>query len=294
VNEGQSPASFPNTISTNAVPRPNTIATYQMHLPLVRKADPPEAGRATLDRPDDVTGYQVHLMYVLPNNGIDRRLDISGTLATSVLSFQNWLAAQTGGTRLRLDTYQGVPDVTFHRLARPDATLATYGAFVRDAVETAINAVGFNQPNKLYAVYYDGTSTEACGGAAWPPALVGNAAMLYLQGLPNGPVPCNSNAFAASPDAPPGYLEFAMLHEIFHTLGAASNCAPHQALQGHVSDSNVDLMYSGSQPWQPALLDVGHDDYWGHGNANCLDLSKSAFMDPLPANPSPPPGWPHP
>lgn len=277
--------------STGQSQTPGT--TFQLYLPLVTQmTETPAPGRATVNRPDDVSGYQVHVMYVVPSDGADRQLDLDGSLANSVLSFQNWLAEQTGGTRLRFDTYQSTLDITFHRLSQTDAALAGYGAFVRDQVESSIHAAGFNEPNKLYAVYYDGTSNTACGGAAWPPALLGNAAVLYLQGLPNETVSCSDTQFASSPAASPDYLEFSMLHEIFHTLGAAPTCAARHVLQGHVGDSSSDLMYSGPLPWYPSELDYGRDDYWGHNNPDCLDLSQSVFLDPLPANPILPPGWP--
>jgi hypothetical protein len=37
-------------------------------------------------------------------------------------------------------------------------------------------------------------------------------------------------------------------------------------------------MWAGDQPWQPALLDVGHDDYYGHGRADCLDLARRPYL----------------
>jgi hypothetical protein len=87
-----------------------------------------------------------------------------------------------------------------------------------------------------------------------------------------------------------GYL---MLHEIFHTLGAAPECAPHHHRRGHAFDDRRDLMYAGEQYWQfPLILDVGRDDYFGHADPDCLDVSRSVFLDPLPANASKPPGWP--
>jgi len=248
------------------------------------------SARQNADQPDEQSGYQVHVMYVLPSNGVDRELDTNGTLANSVGSFQNWLTQQTGEAQLRFDTFEGRLDISFYRLARSDATIASFREYVRDQVQNDLQAAGFNQPNKLYAVYYDGTSTWACGGGAWPPALIGNAAMLYLQGLPDSSFPCNANVFADSPTAPPGYLEFAMLHEIFHTLGAVAECAPHHILSGHVSDGNTDLMYAGSESWYPAELDIGRDDYWGH-NATCVDLSDSIFMEPMPTTAVMPPGW---
>jgi len=49
-------------------------------------------------------------------------------------------------------------------------------------------------------------------------------------------------------------------------------------LSGHVSDDPTDLKYAGTQPWQPSKLDVGRDDYHGHGKAGCLDLQTSAYL----------------
>ncbi|HLO13751.1 MAG TPA: hypothetical protein VK206_02905 [Anaerolineales bacterium] len=61
--------------------------------------------RSIGDRADDVSGYQVHIIYVLPSDGTDRGLDTSGRLNISVCAFQHWLIGQTGGPGLRLDHF---------------------------------------------------------------------------------------------------------------------------------------------------------------------------------------------
>jgi hypothetical protein len=75
-----------------------------------------------------------------------------------------------------------------------------------------------------------------------------------------------------------------MLHELVHTLGFVAACAPHHTLAGHVSDDPQDLMYAGPLAWQPSMLDVGRDDYFGHG-AYCDDLATSDFLEQLGATP---------
>lgn len=251
---------------------------------------PPVTTRATVDRPDDTADYQIKAMYVLPSDGVDRQLDTSGAIARSVEGWERWLAGQSGGQRLRLDTYQGALDIGFFRLARTNAQMIAVGAFVRDRIQDEMNAAGFNHPRKIYAVYYDGGSSYSCGGGAWPPALVGNAAAMYLQGTPPGASPCNTNILGTSVDAP-GYLDFGMLHEIFHTLGIVATCAPHQWRAGHVSDNANDLMWAGDAFWQlPPRLDLGRDDYFQHGQP-CLDASNSVFISPSPPNANRPPGW---
>jgi hypothetical protein len=241
-------------------------------------SEPVFAGQRTAsDLPDDFSGAQVHVMYVLPSDGADEGLDTNGTLARSVATFQRWLAGQAGGQQLRLDYFGGALDVTFFRLSQTDAQVASSGAFVRDRIEAELISAGFNRSNKIYAVYYGGGSTSASGGGAWPPELPGKVAALYLKGTPPGAPACSTNPFASSEDRP-GYLEFAMLHEILHTLGVVASCAPHHTLRGHVSDSPNDLMYAGQLPWQPSVLDIGHDDYFKHNTPGCLDLAGSPYM----------------
>ena len=120
--------------------------------------------RPSADRTDDASGSQIHFVYVLPSDGTDRQLDLNGTLANTVGSWQTWLAGQTGGRRFRLDTFSGALDITFVRLGRSDAVMKSYGAFVRDTIERELTTRGFTVATKLYAVYYDGGSTWACGG----------------------------------------------------------------------------------------------------------------------------------
>lgn len=268
------------TSATGAAWEVHDILTWTLSAPSAGRV-PPVGSRATQDRPDEVSGDQVHVMYVVPSDGADRQLDLSGALSNTVGSFQTWLASQTGGRRLRLDTYQGALDVSFFRLSRTNATMTAFGAYVRDEIEKELTAAGFSLTNKVYAVYYDGGSTFACGGGAWPPTLPGRVAALYLQGTPPG-ANCASNTFASSPQAPPGYREFAMLHEIMHTLGFVASNAPHHTLAGHVSDDNRDLMYAGPLPWLlPAVLDVGRDDYYGPSLPSTLrNFLTSSFLTP--------------
>jgi hypothetical protein len=253
------------------------VALYALALPEARGAGLP---RATQDRPDDLTGSQVHLMYVLPSDGVDRQLDTNGTLEGSASSFQAWLRGETGGRDLDIDTYQGAMDITFFQLSRTDAQIASYGAQVRDQIEDEVNAAGFSDAKKLYAVYYDGSSEYACGGGAWPPSLPGNVAAMYLLGEYGGQPPCSGNPFASA-SQPAGYMELAMLHEIVHSLGFAPTCAPNEHGNGHTSDSPTDLLYAGSSPWDidNMVLDVGRDDYFEHSIAGCPDLADSGYME---------------
>ncbi len=62
-------------------------------------------------------------------------------------------------------------------------------------------------------------------------------------------------------------------HEIFHLLGAVNTCAPHYGIYGETADNANDLM-AFDVPFQgSALLDPGHDDYWGPPGDNNLPTS---------------------
>ena len=234
--------------------------------------------RSTVDRPDEVAGAQLHLMYVLPSDGVDEQADTDGRIGTSAVAFNLWLSQQTPGRSLRLDTSGGLPDITFYRLSRTDAQLRATGAFVRNELENELRAANMIRDDKLYAVYYGGSSTYSCGGGAYPPTLPGNVGAMYLKGEPPGAPGCATNPLGASIENP-GYFEFAMIHELMHTIGLVAGCAPHHYRAGHASDFANDLMWGGDAPWQlPPQLDIGRDDYYGHSVAGCLDLDDSPYL----------------
>jgi hypothetical protein len=235
--------------------------------------------RSTEDRSDDESGRQIHLVYALPSDGVDRELDTNGTIETSFGAAQKWLADQTGGRAFRLDTVDGEPDISFFDLSRSDADLQSEDAFTREAIEAELIDAGFDSPDKIYAVYYDGGSTYACGSGAYPPTIVGNVLVLFLDGTPlNGAIQCGENEFAADVDSPV-FWEYVAVHEILHTLGLVPTCAPNEELSGHISGPPNDLMYEGEEETDlPKALDAGHDDYYKHDDSDCIDLDESPYL----------------
>lgn len=238
---------------------------------------PPAVRRATFDRPDEIGGSQVHLIYALPSDATDRGLDTDGTIATSFLAVQRWVERQTDGRPFRLDTFDGLPDVSFFRLGRNDKTLSAEGAFVRDEVEADLRDAGFDAADKIYLVYYGGGSTEACGAGAYPPNLPGNVAILYLYGEPlDGAIQCNENKFSTNMDSA-GDWEFISVHELLHTLGFVPTCAPNEANTGHIAGPANDVMYDGEEEPEERFLDPGNDDYF-RTDGNCLDFEDSPYL----------------
>lgn len=257
---------------------------------------PTSSARSNVDRPDDLSGPQIHVMYVIPRDGQDRQLDIDGTLERSVSSFHNWFIQRSNGLAFRFDTFQAGLDITFYRLSRTNVEMIAFGAFVVTQIELELRNVGRIDPNKLYIVYYDGGSTYSCGGAAWPPKVPGQVAALYLRGTPGG-IQCGAQQFVTSPTQFPGYWEFAMLHDLIHTLGIVAERAPNHTTRNpaHVPERN-DLMFGGPESWiigDMTVLDVGGDDYFGPNvppGVTLLDTSRflttvdptsRLFLEPL-------------
>ena len=230
--------------------------------------------RMLSDRPDDAAGPQVHVIYVLPFDAADRRLDVNGTLQTSVASFRNWFVAATNGLDIRFDTYNGALDVSFFRLQQREAEIV--GSHIVYLIENALRAAGKLQPHKRYLAYYDGDHLTVCGGAHWPPRIPGQTAAMYVRSC--------SPQFVTSPTAFPSYWEFAALHDLLHTLGIVSEQAPHHdaVRYAHVPEQH-DLMYSGgSGAWligPNLLVDVNSDDYYGsYVPPGVLKITDSPFI----------------
>ena len=296
--------------------RPNR--TVQATLVSVTSDLPPAGGgdvapacpsaRFEVDQADDTTLHQIKVMYVLPSDMTDEKLDTKhNRVCNSVASFTSWFFGQSGGSAPRLDTANGVLDIRFVRLPVSDAALlGTEPPNLRNRLEEELIMGGYIAPNKLYAVYHGGTNPETCGGGAYPTLIPGQVAAMYVKGNPG--VACETIPWGTS-RTQPAYMDYGMLHEIVHTLGFVAQAAPNHiespAPVGHVFDDAVppaeaarDLMYlqlSGNPPWDilnpdGLILDIGRDDYFDHGEPH-LDLGKSAFLEPLPPDALPPPGW---
>ncbi len=238
---------------------------------------PPVGQRAGQDRPDDITGLQMHVIYVTSRGGPDRGLDLNGALENSVRRFQTWFAGQTGRT-VRQDTFEGRLDVSAYQMSLSDAEIAGSNPSNPSVVGTLfqeLQAVGFDEPNKKYLVYYDGTSAFACGGAL----VNGKGAALYLTGRPG----CADLPLVAAPDSTPGYWDFAGLHDFLHSLGYVNPSAP-TANGFHTTDCSCDLMDGGTLgPWRPTLVDFGKDDYYADTlPVGLQNLRLDAWLTPAP------------
>ena len=158
------------------------VASILMALALAPSADA-ALPRTTQDRPDESVGAQIHFVYAVPSDGVDRGLDTGGAIGASAQIFLSWLAGQTGGQTLRTDTYQGSLDISFVRLPQTDATIRAHVQYVRDEVETELHATGFNDPGKIYDVYWQTGRTDCPDLARSPYLTTARASTIAVRSL---------------------------------------------------------------------------------------------------------------
>lgn len=226
--------------------------------------------RSTTDRPDQVSGPQIHFLYIIPQDGQDNSLDLEGSLLNSIGSVQNWLAGQTGGRTLRLDTFEGVFDVTFARLDETNAEIAASGELADDILRARLMATGFDSTEKLYVIYYDGEVTaQFCTRREREQPI--RMLFFFLR-------QCNDIRFADFPTDEMRRAEATLMHDILHMLGFVGEGAPHW-VNMHVNDDPQDIM-DFNHPSPPYHLDVGRDDYFGENVPDgVLNFAESPFLN---------------
>mgnify|MGYP003576740631 CR=1 FL=1 len=246
-----------------ANPEPNSMVEEELSTPTqvvgsVSTIETPEPARvnptrASQDITDTVNGAQIHIIYAVPSGGVDRGLDVNGTLGSSLASVDAWLWNQTGKRlRLKLDkTPDGAVDITYVSLPRTDAEYDGAEGKLR-AIQDDLRSIGAIIPGKIYGIYFEGGNEKTCGEAG---SLENGhqVAIMFLQGTP-GDYHCSNSEGFAFPGAHPKYPDYVMLHELIHVMGGP-----------HVFDDPHDLMYGGNTLWHEfdkIQLDVGKDDYF--------------------------------
>lgn len=235
--------------------------------------------RTSLDRPDDVSGRQVHAVYVVARDAVDRQFDTDGSIHRALVQFDDWLRSQSGGTGIRLDTYHGIVDVTYLALGKTAASYAVGRTCTgppcpnETDLLSALTTAGVTDPSKQYIFFYEGGiqfgGRGLCGGSTY-----GQAAFINLAQATAST--CEFLPWA-SDTLDTWSIGLLSGHELFHTLGAVCFSAPSYSW-GHTSTIH-DLM-NGSVSGPGVRLDIGRDDYWGSGNS--CDLSVHPLMTTTP------------
>jgi hypothetical protein len=252
---------------------------------------------ATTDRPDAVAGPQVHVIYAVPSDGVDRFAIFGTGISTDLTAGAAWWQRQDSSRVPRFDLAAfpcfpslGALDISDVRLPHDSAYYsASSGLF--NALNGDLVAAGFANTYKKYLVYYDTPSalpSDLCGQGHEDKANGGKdgyAEVFVSPSLVGGPFESGCGDIA-TPDDRGGYSAIVAMHELLHTLGALdteSTPGPPHACPGnpaHVCGDNVlDIMEPAGQTYwlDETFLDFGHDDYYMH-SGTWWDVQDSTWL----------------
>ena len=226
--------------------------------------------RSLVDREDSTNDHQVHFIYAILKNGKDKEWDINGYIEKLALkvneNFLKWssqnIKSNSIGQKFKYDFLKnGKLDVSFARLnltrKQIDEPDHPNGLIYKELFKQ-----GFNNPKKVYAIIsgFNSKHGNSDGGEGGPlfTILYGPAIKSYgSKGM-----------------------EIVILHELFHTQGAAYDCGKRTYRGAHVKGS--DVLGSGDVTTK---IDSKNDTYYKHGIEGCPDLADSIFLTPTSKNP---------
>ncbi len=139
-----------------------------------------------------------------------------------------------------------------------------------DGITAAVRNAGFENPDKGYLIYFDGSPH------------VGDEYGLCGEGAVDSVTFAYSIVFlpTCGQESSDGTREAVAMHEMTHGMGAVPTEAPHSCSSGHVCDSPADLMKATLDQGDSLAnlqLDVGRDDYYGH-TGNWWDVRNSGLL----------------
>src|SRR6056300_383626 len=226
--------------------------------------------RSLIDREDSANDHQVHFIYAILKNGKDKEWDINGYIEKQALkvneNFLKWSSQNKKsngiGQKFKYDFLKnGKLDVSFARLdltrKQIDEPDHPNGLIYKELFKQ-----GFNNPKKVYAIIsgFNSKHGNSDGGEGGPlfTILYGPAIKSYgSKGM-----------------------EIVILHELFHTQGAAYDCGKRTYKGAHVKGS--DVLGSGDVSIK---IDSKNDTYYKHDIEGCPDLADSVFLTPTSKNP---------
>ena len=263
------------------------FSPFWQELPTERQKPGAPSGRSLFDRPDETADPRLKVFYVVPKDGVDRRVDVG--LTPMMTTLDSWMVQQTG-QRFRWDTFRGQLDTTFVRLDETEAQLWQSDHPVLECWEIScpsgsylygkLQSRGLVQDSEIAVILYDAKQSPV-----QPRPSGCYAGSRYIVGYSM----CIGSPYETkqTPNSQ-STLGLRIAHEVFHTLGAVPERAPNND-SGHIRGDTNDIMSIGNRTgWD---IDPGRDDYWGHGRIDLTDISRSVFLVPPKPDAEYPPNW---
>ncbi len=233
------------------------------------------AGKVTATAPaPDPVRVQFQLVYLYPagTKPVAGRIE-KMTIATQLV--QLWFSGQMAGLSPRFATdASGRPSVVSVQAPLDSASLAAEKDYA-DVLIPTWRATGVIPVDSFPIIFVEGTQTFA--GCGW----------LGGTGTGTGPdqhitIPMgNCEIYPTAARFPEG-SSYLLAHEITHSLGGASDNAPHSDGAAHVTDDPRDVIFSDDvdvdRDWDHLTLDPGHDDYYLTGRTDLTNIETSPLL----------------
>ena len=237
------------------------------------------ASSSGVDRLPDVTlAYAVHVAYVRPPDAPDRFAEFAPRIVGDVAAFDTWWRREDPTRAPRFDLFPapgcasafGALDLSNVLLPR---SVGGIGAAFQQLRQQLSSEAGFNESEKAYLVYFDGSTGQSGDGR-----VCGQGARASF-GLPDLAVVYLDSCGAAEGDS---LRPVVAIHELVHVFGAVERTAPNSCRSGHVCDFGLDLMTAvlTGEELDAHVLDSGRNDYYGHAGS-WSDVQDSTFLERL-------------
>lgn len=216
--------------------------------------------RSTLDRPDEVSGFQIHLIYVVTKDGVDEQRDINGQLDTWLKESQLWLQKNLGH-QLIVDTYQGQADVTFmqSKYTASELCYKSCNTLQKLAAEAKAQDPNLSATKTLYFNFSELLDPMSCGWANY----FGNLSLGFSKGSTCNWAESASYTGLSQPAK-------TMTHELLHTFGVGHVCSDDSDLMIGIPECSINYSKFGQIP---ITVDASRKQYLGGDNAG-IDISK--------------------
>ena len=219
-----------------------------------------QVSRSLVDRPDDISGYQIHLVYVALKGSTDSRLDTSAKVESWTKEANAWLQSYLGHD-LIFDTYQGKADISFMRSRFTPAALCrdTCDALSKLESEYQAQDASYNGTKTLVFIVNEKLSETACGWSMIP----GNLVIL------NDISSQRCNTRANLPKTGLSWLPHTLAHELFHSYGIHHQCFNASDLMIGSPECKIN---KATYDRVPLTMDATKSHYLGSDASDGIDL----------------------
>ncbi|WP_167772962.1 hypothetical protein [Ramlibacter humi] len=237
--------------------------------------------RSTVNRPDDVTGPQVKVIYAVPAGGTDRGFDSTTRFPYQIAALNRWLQGEIG-RKIVFDTFRGELDIQFVQLPRTEQQYRDDGYGILYDIKDDLRAGGALSPGKNHLVFYEGSHQQGyCGYSEivynYSAGLVST---VFMQA--NG---CAGAATVSSPVQHPTWADFTAFHELFHSFGADHITVTATPPDPEFDVQVCDLMYAYLGNNCPRTYVDLHARYYYNANGPAPGIANvwgSPFLTPQP------------